>query len=86
MIFVVKYRKPLLVNSLGEDIKQIMFDINKKEDSQFSIDTMETNRDHLHILLDIQPATSAASVCSRLKQMSTHKIWEIHSEILKKDF
>jgi len=36
MIFVVKYRKPLLINSLGEDIKQIMFDISKKDYSKFS--------------------------------------------------
>jgi putative transposase len=86
MIFVVKYRKPLLANGLEEDMKQIMFDISKKDDSQFTIDTMETDGDHLHMLLDIQPTTSAASVCSRLKQMSTHRIWEIHGEELKKNF
>ena len=33
MIFVVKYRKPLLVNGLDEDVKQIMFDISKLDDS-----------------------------------------------------
>ena len=86
MIFVVKYRKLLLVNGLGEDIKQIIFDISKKEDSQFSIDTMEADKDHLHMLLDIEPTTSAASVCSRLKQMSTHRIWKIYLKILKKEF
>ena len=53
MIFVVKYRKLLLVGDLGEDIKQIMFDISKKEDSKFSIDTMEVDKDHLHMLLNI---------------------------------
>lgn len=86
MIFVVKYRKPLLDNGLEDDMKQIMFDISKMDDSQFTIDTMQTDKDHLHMLLDIQPTTSAASVCSRLKQMSTHRIWEIHGEILKTHF
>lgn len=76
----------MLANGLEDDMKQIMFDISKKDDSQFTIDTMETDKDHLHMLLDIQPTTSVASVCSRLKQMSTHRIWEIHREALKKEF
>jgi len=86
MIFVVKYRKPLLINSLGEDVKQIMFDISKKDDSKFSVDTMEVDRDHLHMLLDIEPTISAVSIVNRLKSMSTHRIWELRKDELKKDF
>jgi len=86
MIFVVKYRKPLLVGDLGEDIKQIMFDISKKEDSKFSVNTMEVDRDHLHMLLDIEPTISAVSIVNRLKFMSTHRIWELRKDELKKDF
>ena len=86
MIFVVKYRKPLLAGDLGEDIKQIMFDISKKEDSNFSVDTMEVDKDHLHMLLDIEPTVSAVSIVNRLKSMSTHRIWELRKNELKKDF
>ena len=31
MIFVVKYRKPLLDNGLEDGMKQIMFDMNAEE-------------------------------------------------------
>lgn len=86
MIFVVKYRKSLLINGLDDDMKQIMFEISKMDDSKFTIDTQECDKDHIHLLLDIEPTTSAASVCSRLKQMSTHRIWQMHAETLKKEF
>ncbi len=86
MIFVVKYRKSLLINGLDDDMKQIVFDISKEDDSLFSVETQECDGDHLHLLLDIEPTTSAASVASRLKQMSTHRIWKKHGELLKKHF
>lgn len=86
MIFVVKYRKSLLNNGLDDDMKQIVFDISKEDDSLFSVETQECDGDHLHMLLDIEPTTSAASVASRLKQMSTHRIWKKHGELLKKHF
>jgi putative transposase len=86
MIFVVKYRKPLLTNGLDEDVKQIMFDISKLEDSLFTIDTQECDGDHIHMLLDIQPTVSPSAIASRLKQMSTHRMWEKHGGFLKTHF
>ena len=74
MIFVVKYRKSLLINGLENDMKQIMLDISRKRDGKFSIDAIETDRDHLHMLLDIEPILSSVSVVNRLKQMSVHRI------------
>jgi len=86
MIFVVKYRKLLLVNDLGDDIKQIMFEISKKDDSKFAIETMEVDQDHIHLLLDIEPSVSAASICSRLKSESIHRIWQMRELDLRKKF
>ena len=86
MIFVVKYRKPLMFGEIDEDMKQIVHEISQSEDSLFSIETMESDNDHLHLLLDIEPTVSATSIAQRIKQMSTIKIWQKHSDALKKQF
>ena len=86
MIFVVKYRKSLMTGEIDEDMKQIVHEISQSEDSLFSIETMESDNDHLHLLLNIEPTVSATSIAQRIKQMSTIKIWQKHSDTLKKQF
>lgn len=86
MIFVVKYRKELLVDEIAEDMKQIVFEISKLPDSMFSIDTMETDKNHIHMLIDIDPTVSASSIVSRIKSISTVKIWEKHGKELTNSF
>ena len=83
IVLVTKYRKPILVDEINEDIKQIVYDISKMEDSLFSITTMETDKDHLHMLVDIDPTVSATSIISRIKQMSTNRIWKQYAKELK---
>lgn len=73
MIFVVKYRKELLVGEVSEDMKQIVFEISKLPDSLFSIETMETDKNHIHMLIDIDPTVSASSIVSRIKSISTKR-------------
>ena len=86
IILVTKYRKPLLVGELDEEIKQSIFEISNLEDSLFTIDSMETDRDHIHMLVDIDPTVSATSIVSRIKQMTTNRIWKQHKEDLKKHY
>lgn len=86
VIFVTKYRKEILVGEIDDDMKQIIYEISNMEDSLFSIDTMETDKNHIHILVDIDPTVSATSIVSRIKQMSTDRIWKKHEAILKKSY
>lgn len=86
IVLVTKYRKHILVDELNEDMKQIIFDISTMEDSLFSITTMETDQDHVHMLVDIDPTVSATSIVSRIKQISTNRIWKQYSSQLNKHF
>jgi len=86
LIIVCKYRKKLLTGIIDDDIKNICFDISKMEDTKFDIEVMETDKDHLHLLIDCEPTISATSIVSRLKQISTIRIWKLHQEELKKEF
>jgi len=83
LILVCKYRKQLLIQ-LGEDCKQIMFEISQLSD--FTIDTMEADKDHIHLLLDIVPKISVSSIVNRLKSISTNRLWKLHGNYLKTQF
>lgn len=52
LIFVVKYRKQLLIK-YGNEIKQIFSDI--AEEKNFKIIEMEVDKDHIHLLVSYKP-------------------------------
>jgi len=86
LIFVCKYRKQLLQGVIDEDIKQMFYEISKMEDTKFSIDTMQTDKDHIHLLLDVDPTVAPVMIVNRLKSISTNRIWKRHEAYLKDHF
>lgn len=47
---------------------------------------MEVDKDHIHLLLDIEPKISVGSIVNRLKSISTNRLWKSHREYLKTQF
>jgi putative transposase len=85
LIFVCKHRKQLLsFPKIDEDMKQIILDISKI--SSFTIDIMETDRDHIHMLLNIIPTHAISSIVNRIKSISTNRIWKLHENMLRQQF
>ena len=85
IIFVVKYRKPLLVHA-GEDIKGKLEEIAKRIDSRFSIEAMEVDLDHIHLRVHADPSVAPVQIVRRLKQESTVFIWKKHEAFLRRHF
>lgn len=54
--------------------------------SNFKIQEMEVDRDHLHLLIDAMPNISVTQIVRKLKQESTVSIWKHFSQILKTHF
>lgn len=81
--FVCKYRKKLLIK-YSDDIKQILFDISKNYD--FTIKEMETDKDHIHMMIESVPKLSPLQIVRVLKQQSTIQIWRIYKKELRKYF
>ncbi len=84
LIFVCKYRKKLLTSQLNDDIKQIFQSI--ADGSDFDIEVMESDIDHIHFLIRYIPRLSIAQIVRRLKQESTRKIWLLHPVLLRKEY
>ena len=83
VIFVVKYRKQLLIH-YGDDMKQILQDIADKSD--FNIEELEVDVDHVHLLIESVPKLSPLMVVRRLKQISTRRIWKLYHNELATEF
>ena len=84
LIFVVKYRKKLLYGNLNDDMLQKLFDILKKYD--FEIKTMNSDENHLHMLISMKPSISVSQIVRVLKQESTVYIWKKYKSTLKQYF
>lgn len=84
VIFVVKYRKKLLTGNIDKDIKILCLEVAKNSD--FSIDIMETELDHIHLLINSVPKLSPLMIVRKLKQGTTVGLWKRHSRLLQSQF
>jgi putative transposase len=83
LILVVNYRKQLLIGDLGQFIKDSTLEIS--EVSDFSVEVIEIDKDHIHILMRISPKYSVSQHVRNIKQMTTSRIWRAFPA-LKKQF
>ena len=84
LVFVTKYRKNIINGNFRDDLLQILYDISLEKD--FAIDIMESDGDHLHILVDIPPQKSVQQVVHQLKQLSTYRIYRLYRTYLKNHY
>lgn len=84
IILVCKYRKQLLVEAVEYDMKKIMRHISEMSD--FDIEVMETDKDHLHMMVRSEPKLSPLQIVRRLKQMSISAVWKKYGDFLRHNF
>ena len=85
LIFVCKYRKKLLSNkTISDDIKQFSYEICNKHN--VIIHEMETDKDHIHYMIEIEPTISISRVVNIIKSYTTFHIWKYHKQFLSKHF
>lgn len=85
LIFVTKYRKQIFKsNKRADDVKQFLHDAVKKYG--YVIIQMETDIDHVHMLLEYSPKVSVSDIVKQLKQYSTYQMWNYHEECLSKQY
>ena len=84
LIFVCKYRKQLMTDEVRKHILNVFKNIEKQSD--FGIEIMKTDKDHIHMLISYPPNISVSSIVRRLKQFSTLSLWKQFPIMLTKQF
>lgn len=85
IIFVTKYRKKIFNSDERiNNIKQFLYDIVKRYG--YTIIQMETDKDHIHILLEYSPKVSVFNIVKQLKQYSTYQMWKYGEGYLSKQY
>ena len=74
IVLVTKYRKQLLKGSIADDVKQKIFDI--ADTRGYEIIAMETDKDHVHFLIDYDTTDSVCDIVKIEKQETTYYLWQ----------
>lgn len=73
IILVCKYRKKLLKDDLNNFIKAKIYEIS--ESGEFIILAMESDIDHIHLMIQYLPRVSISSIIQKIKQITTFYVW-----------
>ncbi len=69
VIWCVKYRRKVLIDDIDIRLKQILYTV--ASDLRFEIGEMETDEDHVHLLVSCDPQFGIHQVVKRLKGRSS---------------
>ena len=84
IIFVCKYRKKLLMSKqISDDIKQFSYEICQKH--KVIIRYMETDKDHIHYMIETEPTMSISKIVNLVKSYNISYLGKI-SELFTKTF
>lgn len=84
IVIVTKYRRKLLTGSIADDTKQKVYDIANARG--YKIIAMETDKDHLHVLLGYDTTDRVCDIVKVIKQETIHYLWARHGNALSKEY
>jgi len=72
IILTVKYRKKLM-HQYDSFIKQTILDLSNNH--KFQVDKMESDQDHIHLLVFARPDISPSQIVRVIKQKTAYELW-----------
>lgn len=72
IVFVTKYRKPILSNEIGDFMKDLCEQICKEHDGELL--SAETDKDHIHLLVSMPPQERPSDLIRVLKTQTSKKV------------
>jgi len=73
VIFCPKYRKTILVGSVSNRLKEICIDIALSHD--FIIEEIETDKNHIHMIINCNPRYGIMKCVQLIKQISAYNLF-----------
>lgn len=77
IIFVTKYRRRIF----DREPEELMY--LAAESYNLDIIRMETDGDHIHMLIDFRPDMTISDIMKYMKQYSTYYMWKRHESVLR---
>lgn len=84
VVLVTRYRKKLLQGHLNNSLK--LMTASLCENKGIKVITLETDRDHIHLLLEYDTTVSVAEIVKHIKQQTTINLWKQFPEYLKRHY
>lgn len=81
LVWCVKYRHDVLVDKIEIDIKTIIQDI--ADEHGIKIVEMETDQDHIHLLIECKPQHYIPNIVKAFKGVSARLLFKLHPELKK---
>lgn len=84
IVLVTKYRKTLLQYGLDDFVKRAI--IYLAGQNNWTVIAMETNKDHIHILLEYDTTERVCDIISILKRQTTDYLWNRYGTYLSRQY
>lgn len=72
LVFVTKYRKPVISNEIGEFMKELLKEICEQHGG--TLISAETDTDHMHLLISMPPQERPSDIIRVLKTQTSKKV------------
>ena len=79
LVWCTKYRHRVLSDEIENKLKEIIREISK--DNNFTIEEIETDLDHIHMLIDCSPQHYIPNIIKALKGVSARLLFKEHPEL-----
>ena len=79
LVWCTKYKRRVLSDEIENKLKEIIREISK--DNNFTIEEIETNLDHIHMLIDCSPQHYIPNIVKALKGVSARLLFKEHPEL-----
>lgn len=79
LVWCVKYRRSILYGEVDTDLKIILLQIS--QDNDFLITEMESDRDHIHLLIECKPQHYIPNIVKALKGVSARALFKKHPNL-----
>lgn len=79
LVWCVKYRRKVLVEEVEQSFKRILMDLCIA--NEIELMGMETNKDHVHMLISCKPQHYIPTVVKTLKGHTARRLFKTHPEI-----
>ncbi len=79
IVWCTKYRRKVIENEIEKTLKELLYNIAL--DNEFTIEEMESDLDHIHLLIECKPQHYIPNIVKALKGVSARKLFVKHPEL-----